>query len=85
MNAGAHGHSLDEVLESVEVFVLAERSARLIPAAEAGYRYRGSSLPEPGVVIAATVAPPATGVEPRIQLALVDARQLVCPLHLGNA
>jgi UDP-N-acetylmuramate dehydrogenase len=55
MNAGAHGHSLDEVLESVEVFVTDEDRIRVLPAAEAGFRYRGSTLPERSVVIGATV------------------------------
>jgi UDP-N-acetylmuramate dehydrogenase len=55
MNAGAHGHSLDEVLESVEVFVTGEDRVRVLPATEAGFRYRGSTLPERGVVIGATV------------------------------
>ena len=55
MNAGAHGRSVDEVLETVEVFDLEQARARSIPAEEAGFRYRGSSLPDLGVVIAATV------------------------------
>ena len=55
MNAGAHGRSLDEVVESVEVFDLVEAAARTIPSDAAGFRYRGSSLPELGVVVAATV------------------------------
>lgn len=53
MNAGAHGHSLDEVLESVEVFELAAGSSRVVPASEAGFAYRESGLPDPGVVVAA--------------------------------
>lgn len=53
MNAGAHGHSLDEVLESVEVFELAAGSSRVVPASEAGFAYRESGLPEPGVVLSA--------------------------------
>jgi UDP-N-acetylmuramate dehydrogenase len=74
MNAGAHGRSLDEVLESVEVFVLAEGSARVIPAAEAGLRYRGSGLPDPGVVIAATVAL-RRGEREKIRRHMDEARQ----------
>jgi UDP-N-acetylmuramate dehydrogenase len=54
MNAGAHGHSLDEVLESVEVFVTDEGRVRVVPAPEAGFRYRDSALPR-GVIIGATV------------------------------
>ena len=54
MNAGAHGRSLDEVLESVEVFVTEDDRVHVVPAAEAGFRYRDSALPG-GVVIGATV------------------------------
>jgi UDP-N-acetylmuramate dehydrogenase len=56
MNAGAHGHSLDEVLEQLEVFSLLAGAARTVPARDAGFRYRGSSLPDDDVVVAATVA-----------------------------
>jgi UDP-N-acetylmuramate dehydrogenase len=55
MNAGAHGHSLDEVVESVEVFDLAAEDVGIVPAADAGFRYRGSGLPDPAVVIGATL------------------------------
>jgi UDP-N-acetylmuramate dehydrogenase len=55
MNAGAHGRSLDEVVERVEVFDLDDQATRDIPADRAGLRYRGSALPERGVVIGATV------------------------------
>ncbi len=54
MNAGAHGHSMDEALETIEIFKLATASLRDIPAEEAGFGYRTSSLPEPGIVVAAT-------------------------------
>jgi UDP-N-acetylmuramate dehydrogenase len=55
MNAGAHGHSLDEVVESVELFGLDDGGPRIIPAEDAGFRYRGSALGRDGVVIGATV------------------------------
>jgi UDP-N-acetylmuramate dehydrogenase len=55
MNAGAHGHSLDEVVESAEVFVLGEGRKQRIAAREAGFGYRSSTLPDGGVVTAATV------------------------------
>jgi UDP-N-acetylmuramate dehydrogenase len=55
MNAGAHGHSLDEVVESVELFDLARDRMRLVAANDAGFRYRDSALPETGVVVGATV------------------------------
>jgi UDP-N-acetylmuramate dehydrogenase len=54
MNAGAHGHSVDEVVESIDVYSLVEASPRVVPVALAGYRYRGSDLPDHGVVIGAT-------------------------------
>ncbi len=53
MNAGAHGHSLDEVLETVEVYLPAEGRAAMLPAREAGFGYRESRLPEGSVVIGA--------------------------------
>lgn len=53
MNAGAHGHSLDEVVSSVEVFDLAAAGIRVLARNEAGFGYRESRLPEPGVVVAA--------------------------------
>jgi UDP-N-acetylmuramate dehydrogenase len=55
MNAGAHGHSLDEVVETVELFDLAADRVRLVAADDAGFRYRDSALPETGVVVGATV------------------------------
>ncbi len=55
MNAGAHGHELAEVVDELEVFELLEGRARAMPAAEAGFRYRGSGLADDGVVTAATV------------------------------
>ncbi|MGH2675494.1 MAG: UDP-N-acetylmuramate dehydrogenase [Actinomycetota bacterium] len=56
MNAGAHGRSLDEVVERVEVFELDRGRTRDLPADEAGFRYRDSALPERSVVVGATVA-----------------------------
>ena len=53
MNAGAHGHSLDEVLDSIEVFDIARAEGRAISASEAGFSYRSSALPDPSVVVAA--------------------------------
>jgi UDP-N-acetylmuramate dehydrogenase len=54
MNAGAHGHSLDDVLESAEVFLTQEDRLRVVPVEEAGFRYRDSTLPERSVVVGAT-------------------------------
>jgi UDP-N-acetylmuramate dehydrogenase len=55
MNAGAHGHSLDEVVELVEVFLLGSGETRSVPAAEVGFVYRNSTLPGDGIVVAATL------------------------------
>jgi UDP-N-acetylmuramate dehydrogenase len=54
MNAGAHGHSLDEVLETAEVFLTEEDRLKVVPADEAGFRYRDSALPERSVVVGAS-------------------------------
>jgi UDP-N-acetylmuramate dehydrogenase len=56
MNAGAHGHELAEVLETVEMFELIAGSTRRIAAADAGFSYRTSELPADAVVVGATVA-----------------------------
>jgi UDP-N-acetylmuramate dehydrogenase len=56
MNAGAHGHELAEVLESVEVFELLAGGTRRIASADAGFSYRRSELPADAVVVGSTVA-----------------------------
>lgn len=56
MNAGAHGHELSEVLETVEVFEFLAGTARRIAAADAGFSYRRSELPADAVVVGSTVA-----------------------------
>jgi UDP-N-acetylmuramate dehydrogenase len=53
MNAGAHGHEIAEVLESVEVFRLREGATVTIRAADAGLSYRRSALGDDVVVIGA--------------------------------
>jgi UDP-N-acetylmuramate dehydrogenase len=55
MNAGAHGHSLDEVVEAVEVFGLEEGRLLVVPAAEAGFGYRESAVADRAVVVGATM------------------------------
>ncbi len=55
MNAGAHVHSLDEVVHHVEVFLLGSGVARRVAAAEARFVYRNSGLPADGVVVAAAL------------------------------
>jgi UDP-N-acetylmuramate dehydrogenase len=55
MNAGAHGHALDEVVESVDVFRIDQDRLQTMPSGDAGFRYRESSLPGESVVTAATI------------------------------
>lgn len=55
MNAGAHGGDLAEVLETAEVLDLVTGERAVVKAEDAGFRYRGSSLPDPGVVLAGTL------------------------------
>lgn len=55
MNAGAHRGSMDQVLEQIELFSLTDAGRSALPASDAGFRYRHSSLPEGSVVIGATV------------------------------
>jgi UDP-N-acetylmuramate dehydrogenase len=74
MNAGAHGHSLDEVVEQVEVFLIGAGESRVVPAAEAGFVYRNSSLPGDGVVVAATVTL-RPGEPGEIRAGMDDARE----------
>jgi UDP-N-acetylmuramate dehydrogenase len=56
MNAGAHGRSMSDVLDRVEVFLLAPAGGRRsVPVGEAGFRYRASALPAAAVVVGASV------------------------------
>lgn len=54
MNAGAHGGQLADVVESLDAFGLLRGSAERISAAEAGFSYRGSELPDDAVVTGAS-------------------------------
>ena len=53
MNAGAHGGSIAEIAESIDCFSFDSGESILVPAAEAAFVYRGSSLP--GLVVSATL------------------------------
>ncbi|MDQ4005179.1 MAG: UDP-N-acetylmuramate dehydrogenase [Actinomycetota bacterium] len=55
MNAGAHGHSLDEVVDTVELFDMGDERVRSVDADQAGFRYRGSGFPGDSVVLGATL------------------------------
>jgi len=87
MNAGAHGHSVGEVLDEVQVFRLESAVAEAIPASRLGFAYRSSDLPADAVVTAArfTLAP---GDPAEIQEHLREAREwrrANQPLNLPNA
>lgn len=74
MNAGAHGHAMDEVLERVELFSLRESARASIDAREGGFSYRTSVLPEDTVVVGATMLlrPGSTG---EIRAGMEEARE----------
>jgi UDP-N-acetylmuramate dehydrogenase len=73
MNAGAHGRSMSEVIERVEVYSLARGARETFSAHEAGFGYRRSSLPADGVVVGA-VARLEPGDEPAIRALMDEAR-----------
>ncbi len=73
MNAGAHGRSMSEVIERVEVYSLARSARRSISADEAGFGYRRSSLPADGIVVGA-VTRLVPGGEEEIRARMDDAR-----------
>ena len=74
MNAGAHGRSMDAVLDRVELFSL-ERAARVeVDAVDAGFSYRRSALPPQTVVVGATVAL-EDGTADRIRELMEEARE----------
>ena len=53
MNAGAHGRTVADVAERVDVFDLATGRTRSLSGAEAGFRYRGSGFGPLDVVVGA--------------------------------
>src|SRR5207249_1656264 len=55
MNAGAHGRSMVEVVERVEVFTLGDGRTATVSAVEAGFGYRSTAFTDGAVVTAATV------------------------------
>jgi len=55
MNAGAHRGSMDQVLEQVELYSLAQAGRAVLSSEDAGFDYRRSALPEASMVVAATV------------------------------
>ena len=73
MNAGAHGRSMSEVIERVEVYSLGATARHPVPAEDAGFAYRRSSLPADGVVVAAA-ARLDVGDEEEIRARMEEAR-----------
>ena len=55
MNAGAHGREMADVVERIDVFSLLGGEARGVAAADAGFGYRHTALPEDGVITGATL------------------------------
>jgi UDP-N-acetylmuramate dehydrogenase len=56
MNAGAHEHAMDEVVESIDVIRIPDGTRQVVAGTDAGFRYRHTGLPEGSVVTGATVA-----------------------------
>jgi len=73
MNAGAHGRSMSEVIERVDVYSLARRARGSLSVDEAGFGYRRSGLP-PGDVVVAALARLESGDEPEIRARMEEAR-----------
>lgn len=74
MNAGAHGRSMSDVIERVEIFSL-DRSARVsLGAPEAGFAYRRSTIAADGVVVGGT-ARLRPGEEIGIRALMEEARE----------
>jgi UDP-N-acetylmuramate dehydrogenase len=74
MNAGAHGRSMSDVIERVEVYPLAGTGRRSVSAAEAGFGYRRSALPSDCIVVGAA-ARLAPGAEGEIRSRMEEARE----------
>ncbi|HEX2088701.1 MAG TPA: UDP-N-acetylmuramate dehydrogenase [Actinomycetota bacterium] len=55
MNAGAHGRSMEEVLEAIDIYSISSNARSRVPVGEAQFSYRRSSLPEGSVVVGASV------------------------------
>ena len=75
MNAGAHGRSMSDVVETVEVVPLdGGGGRRSLSAVEAGFTYRRSHLPAPSIVVGAAVRL-AEGDEAGIRARMEEARE----------
>ena len=87
MNAGAHGRSVGEVLDAVDVFRLDAGLRERIPASSLGFSYRSSDLPADALVVGAGFGL-SRGDQAEIQAKLREAREwrrANQPLNLPNA
>ena len=75
MNAGAHGRSMSDVLERIEVVPLTgEGGRRALTPSEAGFAYRRSQLPDGSIVVGAGVRL-APGGDDEIRARMEEARE----------
>jgi UDP-N-acetylmuramate dehydrogenase len=56
MNAGAHGRSMSDVVQTIDLFSLEAGGGSTVAASEAGFAYRTSRFPRDTLVTGATVA-----------------------------
>jgi UDP-N-acetylmuramate dehydrogenase len=73
MNAGAHRGAMDQVVEQIELYSLADAGRSVLSADQAGFHYRHSALPEATLVVGATVHLQA-GEPPDIRRGMDEAR-----------
>jgi UDP-N-acetylmuramate dehydrogenase len=73
MNAGAHGRAMADVLERIDLYSMLDGERLSIPAGDAGFTYRYSSLPAGAIVVGATVEL-ADGEPKRIREEMDEAR-----------
>jgi UDP-N-acetylmuramate dehydrogenase len=55
MNAGAHGRSMADVVERIDLYSILEGASRSMAGADAGFAYRHSELPDGAIVVGAVV------------------------------
>lgn len=73
MNAGAHGGEVCDVVERIDVYRIAAAAREAIAAADAGFAYRSSALPDDAIVVGATLRLRA-GEPPAIRRRMDEAR-----------
>lgn len=87
MNAGAHGHSVSEVLASATLYDLRGRELTALPGSRLGLAYRASDLPPASIVVAAALDL-SPGEPAEIDRAMREAREwrrATQPIGLPNA